>query len=152
MNILCEMEPLSSLKRPIHETDCPKCLVCQNDTSEKLRSGTSTGLNSIKSAAQERLKKRDTQNRDSIDRILTSSESTTYVWHKSCYSIFTSKTLIGRIKSEQPGCSTSSHEESDKHHLLRSKSNTVDWENVCFVSITQISHYILCSPLTQVTQ
>ena len=123
------METNVTLKRPSDEIDPEKCLICQTDKGEKLRSGTPQGIKAVKEAAQERLKRNDTKNRDSIDRVLN-CVITDLSWHKGCYSWVTSKTLIGRLNvvKEQ----SSKLERSHNQRRLQSKTKTIDWGKCLF--------------------
>ena len=91
------MEHLASLKRGPNEIDYDKCILCQeDDTSTTLRNSGPQGLTTLRECAQERLKFKD-ENRLCIDRVLYSYHENV-CYHKSCYSIFTSKTIISRLK------------------------------------------------------
>ena len=123
------MEPLSSFKRKKDETDYEKCIICQADNSDKIRSGTSLGAATLRQCAQERLKKKDNVNRDAIDRILSSVRDN-MCYHNGCYSTFTSKTIISRLKTTE--VSQCSAEFSVK--TLRSSTETIDWTKCLFLS------------------
>ena len=92
------MEHLASLKRGPDEIDFDKCILCQEeDKSSTLRNPGPQGLKTLRECARERLKFKD-ENRQCIDRILYCDHEKV-CYHKSCYSIFTSKAIISRLKS-----------------------------------------------------
>ena len=118
------MEPRSSFKRR-SDTDFEKCLICQRDRQSKILHGGAQGIKTIKECAQERLKRKDSVNRDCIDRIL-SYDGDRLIWHKECYSTFTSKTLISRLRDTDTVL-VNQPTSSDTVKNLRSKSSTIDW-------------------------
>jgi len=91
------MEPLASLKRQ-SSTDATRCIICQEDKTERLVEPTAQGLAKVKETAQIRLKHSDQRYHAAINRIVDSdvleSEQSTVIWHKSCYSSFTSKSNL----------------------------------------------------------
>ena len=118
------MEPRSSFKRR-SDTDFEKCLICQTDRQSKILHGGAQGIKTIKECAQERLKRKDSVNRDCIDRII-SCDGDRLIWHKECYSTFTSKTLISRLRDTDTVL-VNQPTSSDTVKNLRSKSSTIDW-------------------------
>ena len=65
-------------------------------TRERVSCASEKGLVKLKESAQERQKHRDFTNRAAIDRI-SGTNTAPLVWHKSCYSTFTSPTHISRV-------------------------------------------------------
>ena len=100
------MEAVLNLKRG-STTDLAQCIVCQEKTRERVCAG-EKGLVKLKESAQERQKHRDT-NRAASDRISCAfgTNPAPLVWHKSCYSTFTSPTHISRV-----------HKKMKLHYLL----------------------------------
>jgi uncharacterized protein YdcH (DUF465 family) len=124
------MDALSSLKRPADETDFDKCLICQAEKIDKMIDGSAKGMGTLKQSAQERLKKKDISCRDAIDRIL-SYMSDAAVWHKSCYSTFTSKKMISRLNVDRSGLTCKGKHQS-RDRQLRVKSCPIEWEKCLF--------------------
>ena len=94
------MEYLVNLKRGPDEIDHTKCILCQEeDINSILRhpSPEAQGLIRLRECAQERLKLKD-ENRLIIDRVLYCDRDRV-CYHKHCYSTFTSKKHISRLKS-----------------------------------------------------
>ena len=85
-------------------TDFQKCLICQEDSAEALRRAKATSLSTFISAAKER--------NDSVNL-----EFKDIFWHAGCYSSYTSKTNMDRVK---------------KRKLKSSEGIPVDsWLNLC---------------------
>lgn len=123
------MEPISTLKRNANEITINECLVCQHEKlDDKLYNGSAQGLQTLKDRARERLKKNDIERRLSIDRIISADSENTYVWHKSCYSSFTSRSHINRLNADMQA-STSTE---GAKPLLRSNVETADWKRCMF--------------------
>lgn len=94
------MEAVGSLKRTVHSIALEECLICQETKNEKLSKGRQQGFDTIKGAAQTREKLCDRDNQPAIDRIkeISITDVEKLCWHKSCYSLFTSKLKIEKIK------------------------------------------------------
>ena len=130
------MEPLASLKRQ-SSTDATRCIICQEDKTERLVEPTAQGLAKVKETAQIRLKHSDQRYHAAINRIVDSdvleSEQSTVIWHKSCYSSFTSKSnlLWTEPRGESGGYETSASS-SNQPVELRSSVQPMDWETCIF--------------------
>ena len=138
------MEPLLSLKRE-RPTELTQCIFCQEDASEKLLAAKEQGLSTLNKCVCQRQKLRDPQNRAATDRIVsvfTSEQTHLLIWHKSCYSSYTSKERISRLKKSEQGLSDhekSSHPSTSAAELLttpasrlRSSSSPMNWEACIF--------------------
>ena len=93
------MDPILDLKRG-REDDFEKCIIGQDDKHEKLLNASEQGLATLKESASMRhkLRERDVKYRVTIERIATMQDDIALVWHKSCYSSFTSKSKISRLE------------------------------------------------------
>ena len=135
------MEAACSLKRQ-RPIAIEKCIICQDEKKEKILTASERGLSSVRNAAHSRLSLRDPRNRFAIDRITSTFDSQNehnMVWHKSCYSIFTSKTNISYLsKSEEAKTRREScNEEEDRQSSrppsrLRSSTESINWEACMF--------------------
>ena len=126
------MEPLSKLKRTSLDVESRQCLICQSKRKESICKGTPQGIDTLKQAAQERLNRKDPKQQDSIERILQCSD-VELVWHRSCYSTFTSRRQIARLNDEIPSPSSSCHrQEEQTAKQLRSTTNNIDWGKCVF--------------------
>ena len=112
------MEPAVVLRRKhsVDETtDLNLCTICQkNIKGQNLRS-TADGSERLRQAANERWWLQDYDNIDVIDRLRVAepteeSRNTEVQYHKNCYSVFTSATVISRLKKVE-GRAKSSQEE-----------------------------------------
>jgi len=99
------MDPVVSLKRPL-PVDYSLCIFCQtHQASVPLSQETDHGLAIVRNAADSRKKLRDTKNIDVIDRlenVFGSDMPKTLVWHRKCYSQFTDKNKIERLRKPKP--------------------------------------------------
>ena len=144
------MEAIANLKQGSDDIDIGKCLICQAEKSEKLRSCMPQGIKAVKEAAKERAKRKNAKNRDTIDRVLD-CVAKTVSWHKGCYTSFTSKTLISRLNVSKPQHSESSKSYQDQK-CLWSRNKTIYRENVFFVKKLLMIHFTLLCLLTLATQ
>ena len=142
------MEAVYSLKRP-HQPDFEECIICQESRPERFINGGEKGLETLKQASKERTKWDDTKNRPVIDRILsvTSAEIGLVVWHKSCYSLFTSKMLIQRLQKKKERSTNEDCEPSISNISLRSSTPAVKWDLCIFCQDTKKNEKI-CSVTT----
>ena len=124
------MERLTSLKRQAHEINYTKCIICQTDKSDKLRAGSVQGYDRIMQCAHERHKKKDIDNRDSRDRIISSVHGNV-CWHSNCYSSFTSKTHIDRLKKIHTEPCTSQNTSIETQKLRRTEKH-IHWDKCMF--------------------
>ena len=81
-------------ERQYHWSGAVHCL--SEKTRERVSCASEKGLVKLKESAQERQKHRDVTNRAAIDRV-SGTNTAPLVWHKSCYSTFTSPTHISRV-------------------------------------------------------
>ena len=84
------------------------CIFCQRKGSktDPLRSSTPDGVQSIRNAYKERKKLCDKYNTDAINRLQAgfcdSNKDITCLYHKNCFSSFTSKPKIARLVPFEP--------------------------------------------------
>ena len=91
-------------------TDSPSlCIFCQRKGSktDPLRSSTPDGVQSIRNAYEERKKLCNKYNIDAINRLQAgflcdSNKDITCLYHKNCFSSFTSKANIARLVPSEP--------------------------------------------------
>ena len=138
------MDPILNLKRD-REDDFEQCIICQDDKHEKLLNASEQGLVKLKESASIRHKLRDVKNNDVIDRIATIADDTSLVWHKSCYSSFTSKNKISRLEKSNYAevtctntgvCNTSTEDQNASSRNLRSSMQPIDWNLCMFCQMT----------------
>lgn len=132
------MDPLLELKRK-REDDFEQCIICQDIKHEKLLTASKQGLTTLKESASLRHKLRDSKNRVIIDRIMALQEEASFMWHKSCYSSFTSKSKISRLeKSSSPNNSSAacSSVNQDQGRNLRSSTPPINWDLCMFCQKT----------------
>ena len=140
------MEAACSLKRQRPVT-LENCIICQEDRHDKLVSPTDKGLSTLKDAAHSRKSFQDPDNRFAIERIVSvfnANHELSMVWHKSCYSSFTSKAHISRLsKSAQTSVKAASIEDaagpSSRPPSRSSRSSTGEafkWEACIFCQNT----------------
>ena len=85
------------------------CLICQKRTHEESSDASSAGLISVKDASSTRMKFHCDAYIDTIDMLNSNSHvlndpSKKLIWHKSCYSSFTSKSHLERLKKRYEDC------------------------------------------------
>ena len=134
------MEPACSFKRE-RPIEYSLCIICQETKKENLRS-TDTGLSTLINAAKLRQTFKDPNNRTAIENILSPSHSNPagpMKWHKTCYSTFTSKSHIDRLKKSQTTitstCSSSCSEQPAAEIARATRSSSgkaIDWELCMF--------------------
>lgn len=84
-------------------SDWDLCLFCQRKNLKKdTRKLGDTGFERVRQAAAERKKYNDVDNFHTIERIQNSDvdEETDILYHKDCYSTFTSSDKIARLKKK----------------------------------------------------
>ena len=92
-------EPACSLQRE-RQIEHSICITCQRTKKEYLRC-IESGLLVLKNAATVRQTFNDPKNRTAIENILSASQSKAFgslEWHKTCYSLFTSKLHLDRLQ------------------------------------------------------
>jgi len=133
------MEAGCGLKRErVEELDM--CIICQDDTGDKLVKPTEKGFLSVVDAAQSRQKNQDRNNKLAIDRILSKSDAShSLVWHKTCFSSFTSKHHISRLfeaSKDETSCSNTDTNQSPNISVSRTSRSSIgsimNWEACMF--------------------
>ena len=120
-----EVRLLPPKKKPKSDTDLTKCIICQDKSSERLRSPTEAGLSSFKEAVEVR-------NDETYRRILSTFENLDaldVVWHGKCFQSYTSKRNLSFIK---PLPFAESQERHVDRPSSRSQVNAVDWSLCLF--------------------
>ena len=98
--------PVAILKRKHIETETnlTLCLFSQAFSSDPLRIGTKEGKSRVSDVATDRQKFGDEQYTDTLDRLTYISDadwnSSCIMWHKSCYSRFTARNLVDRLRNK----------------------------------------------------
>lgn len=117
------------------------CIICQKRKSqtEKLSKLGESGKQQLFESAKQRQAAQDDTFATSIRRILNAlgkeHDSTTYVYHRSCYSVFTSKEKIENVKKRTVISEKIEAEESEVNRVTRSKIDKADW-NKCIICQT----------------
>ena len=125
------MEAVYSLKRSRQPGNAEACVICQEEKDDRLITGGQQGLSVLRNAAQARDRLCDANNRPVIDRILTlPSDLQQGLWHKSCYSIFTSKSHIDRLEKKWHATASRDTQPSTSGAKLRSATEAMNW-NLC---------------------
>ena len=101
-----EVRLLPPKKKPKSDTDLTKCIICQEKSSERLRSPTEAGLRSFKEAVEVR---KD----ENFHRILLTFENLdplVVVWHGKCFKVIQAREILSLL---------------NYYHLLKVKKGTV---------------------------
>ena len=103
------MEPVAVLptgrRGRAEEVDLTACFICQNEklpgtgNKEKPHSATEDGLNKFKEALKDRVKYHDVEYIDTLDRFQSVTNLSGIMWHSKCYSSFTHKGHLQRLKT-----------------------------------------------------
>ena len=80
-----EVRLLPPKEKPKSDTDLTKCIICQEKSSERLRSPTEAGLRSFKEAVE--VRKDETYHR--ISFTFENLEAPDVVWHYMCFQSYT---------------------------------------------------------------
>ena len=120
-----EVRLLPPKKKPKSDTDLTKCIICQEKSSERLRSPTEAGLRSFKEAVE--VRKDETYHR--ISSTFENLEALDVVWHGKCFQSYTSKRNLSFIK---PLPFAESQERHVDRPSSRSQVNAVDWSLCLF--------------------
>lgn len=133
------MEAVCSLKQIYQPTDFLNCFICQEEKSDRLIKAGVQGLEALKCASQKRDKLCDRDNKDTIDRInnVPMKDVEQLRWHKSCFSLFTSKTLIERLQQKRQISRQQISESSTSNTMLRSSTASVKWDLCIFCQDTK---------------
>jgi hypothetical protein len=128
-----------------------RCLFCggKND----LRNLSRDGNNRIIEAARERQTLDDTASASIIDRILRNEGqdlSSTLFYHRKCYSNFTHKGKIDRLKkkNEAPPIATITSPEQSKSSRRSIREHSVDWNKCMFCQNSEITNMHEVSTMT----
>ena len=117
------------------------CLICQKRTHEETRDASSAGLISVKDASSTQTKFHcdayiDTIDMQNSNTHVLNDPSKKLIWHKSCYSSFTSKSHLERLKKRYeknlPASSTSEQEQQAVPRLSRTVIPPVDYKLCIF--------------------
>ena len=148
-----EVSPVVSLKSKAPEASLEQCFICQSKKKDPLRSGSDEGKKRLREVAVLRRKFHDTDNSDIIDRIesLQSTEWTDLkvLWHKSCYSTFTSNDKINRLKEKLKALEPNVSEENPPSPTTtRTKLQGMDWSCCMFCQSNNKEgmHQVECIP------
>ena len=120
-----EVRLLPPKKKPKSDTDLTKCIICQEKSSERLRSPTEAGLRSFKEAVE--VRKDETYHR--ILSTFENLDALDVVWHGKCFQSYTSKRNLSFIK---PLPFAESQERHVDRPSSRSQVNAVDWSLCLF--------------------
>ena len=120
-----EVRLLPPKKKPKPGTDFAKCIICQEKSSEKLRSPTESGLRSFKEAVE--VRQDETYHR--ISSAVENLNALNVVWHGKCFQSYTSKRNLSFIK---PFPSAESKDIHVDRPSSRSQVSSVDWSLCLF--------------------
>ena len=137
------MEPVTVVakrKSKDRDVDYSCCLFCQKQKSDELRTATLDGKKRTQDAAEQRRKLGDTTYHDmfeALDQLSPQDFNGMEIkWHKSCYSVFTSKTNISRLRAKRQGSGTNSADQQCidviPQPIRRSSQGAVDWKLCMF--------------------
>ena len=130
------MQPTYTLKRKL-SVDYDMCIICQEGRHESLRH-TDQGVATLTNSAQLRNTFNDPNYRVAIENIISGLNlniENCFKWHKTCYSSFTSKWHIERLKkslSEQSSASSSSQHQDDVPKTRSSIGQVMNWKLCMF--------------------
>lgn len=116
------IEAVCGLKWIHQPTNFHDCFICQEEKSDRLIKAGEQGLEALKCASLKRDKFCDRDNKHAIDRIsdVPLKDVNQLWWHKSCFSLFTSKNLIQRLQKKRQISRQRSGECSMSSTMLRS--------------------------------
>ena len=120
-----EVRLLPPKKKPKSDTDLTKCIICQEKSSERLRSPTEAGLRSFKEAVE--VRKDETYHR--ILSTFENLDALDVVWHGKCFQSYTSKR---NLSFNKPLPFAESQERHGDRPSSRSQVNAVDWSLCLF--------------------
>lgn len=134
------MEAVYSLKRIHQSPNLEECLICQEKKRERLVKAGEKGFEMLKCASQTREKLCDIDSKPAIDRIkeISLHDVNPLLWHKSCFSLFTSKTPIERLQRKKQISRPQSGEPSISATMLRSSMTSVKWDLCIFCQDTKM--------------
>lgn len=99
------MDSVARVKRRRCESfSSDKCIICQTAGKEATRKATPQGMNTVRDAISKRIQYNCDKYLDAIDLLqsgkvaLDASESSKIIWHKNCFSSFTSSSHLDRLK------------------------------------------------------
>ena len=123
-------------KRKAFPASLDVCFLCQSKKKETIRNGSQDGKKRLWEASEIRRKLHDTANIDIIDRIQSFPSETwtglNILWHKSCYSSFTSQDKIDRLKVTKDIESPETSQISVEKPSTRRSLQPVDWSKCIF--------------------
>ena len=86
-------------KRTADSFSIKNCIICQGGSDSVLRQSSTRGIESLKSALATRISFKCDKFLDAIDRLQSEGlHLENVVWHKDCFSTFTSKSHLDRLK------------------------------------------------------
>lgn len=143
-----KMDSVCNLKRDL-PVSLELCFLCQIAKKEKTYTLGERGKLKIQDTIERRRKLRDHENRALIDRIdpmLAEETEQELVYHKSCYSTFTSTQHILRV--EKPPASalaipSKEASSSGPRLLLRSSFSSMNWDACMFCQDTSIKERLI---------
>jgi len=109
------MDSVATLKRRRSDSfSVEKCLLCQKCGKDGIRKCTPQGIHTLKEALATRLKYNCDKYMDTIDRLQGDAvdlvdSSKTLLWHKNCFSSFTSSSHLDRLRRRFESSMSSSH-------------------------------------------
>lgn len=135
------MEPVGAVvckRRTSNDINWEKCFLCQCDYGKNrqdklLRKASEDGLKCIKLRASERVKYKDVEYVDTLDRInkFMDTPAEEIQWHKTCYADFTHAVVIARLKQRFEK-NKDTLEPASRPHSTRSLIAPVIWEKCIF--------------------
>lgn len=129
---------MSKRRRIANYINWGKCFICQHDYGKNrqdklLRKASEDGLKCIKLRASERVKYKDVQYLDTLDRIqeFLDTKAEEVQWHKTCYADFTHAVVIDRLKQRFEN-TKDTLEPASRPRSTRSSIAPVIWEICIF--------------------
>ena len=132
------MEPAASVKRKrATQSTISKCIICQKDRAGcPLRQSTPPGVETLRNSLATRVSHNCTKYLEAIDRLQdVDFEKVSLVWHKNCFSTFTSKTHLERLKKRSATSSVSDNTNETKVTTTRKSGSFMQWEKCIFCQL-----------------
>lgn len=132
------MEPAASVKRKrATQSTISKCIICQKDRGGcPLRQATQAGVETLRNSLATRVSHNCTKFLEAIDRLQdVVFEKVSLVWHKDCFSSFTSKTHLERLKRRSATSSVSDNTNETHVTTTRSSVSSMQWEKCIFCQL-----------------
>ncbi|KAL4240796.1 hypothetical protein ACF0H5_001584 [Mactra antiquata] len=148
---------VGSLKRKTEATKFSLCVFCQKKKAEPLRTGTVAAKQKVQTCITKRWKNRDKRNIDILDRLHRTDNDDwnldlyAIIWHKKCYSSFTSITNIHFVEN-RGNISTATDcdleidgSSSTESASTRNTSTPIDWKKCMFCQKKREGKIAFCS-------